>query len=235
MKNIHLEFLCGWTTNFWLSITSWLTTNIGLVTVVAILLAPIFALRVQKKLDAAKEKGQMKLIIFKTLIATYATRVSPDHIQALNMINIEFYGIEIVLNSWREYQKHLTTPIPEANNTPTPLEEREKIAKEWIEKGSDLFINLLVSMSKEVGYPFDKATLSNGIYYPVAQQKLEEDNRFLRMGLLDILCKNKPISMNVNSFPFDKDTLDKQNKLQDSLIDYYDGKKPVKVIIEEKK
>jgi hypothetical protein len=125
MKTIHLELLWRYTFNCWLSLTTWLNNNIGLLTVIAILLAPIFALRVQKRLETAKEKGQRKLGIFKTLIATYATRVSPDHIQALNMINIEFYGIEAVLSSWHLYQKHLTTPIPEANVISTSIEVKE--------------------------------------------------------------------------------------------------------------
>jgi len=232
---LYLQASYHYLSYFWTSLITWLTTNVGLITVVAIMLAPIFTLRVQKKLEARKEKEQRKLFIFKTLVATYATRVSPDHIQALNMINIEFYGIEHVLNSWHLYQNHLTTAVADANNTSIPLEERELKAKEWIDRGSDLFIDLLVCMSKEVGYPFDKTTLSNGIYYPIAHQRLEDENRFLRQGLLDIIYNNKPISMNVLSLPMNQDVLDKQNKLQDSLIDYYDGKKSVKVTMENKK
>ena len=229
----HLQIGCHYLAYFWTSLIAWLTANVGLITVIAILLAPIFTLRVQKKLEDRKEKEQRKLFIFKTLVATYATRVSPDHIQALNMINIEFYGIKPVLDSWHLYQKHLTTPVADANNTSIPLDEKERKAKEWVDRGSDLFIDLLVCMSQEVGYQFDKATLSNGIYYPIAHQRLEDENRFLRQGLLEIIYNNKPISMNVNTFPVNQAALDKQNKLQDSLIDYYDGKKPVRVTIEK--
>lgn len=231
---IYLGSFWQWMTNFWSVITTWLTANNGTVTVVAILLAPIIALRVQTKLDAAKEKRQRKLIIFKTLIATYATRVSPDHIQALNMINIEFYGTQSVLGSWRLYQQHLTTPDPKANDTSTPIEEREKAAQQWLETGNDLFINLLVDMSNEVGFPFDKPTLSKGVYYPIAQEKIEIENKILREGLLKIICNREPLSMNVTSFPINQDALDKQNKLQDSLLEYYEGKKSVKVTVEEK-
>jgi hypothetical protein len=230
----YLGIFWQWVTYLWSEITTWLTTNNGIVTVIAILLAPIIALRVQTKLDAAKEKSQRKLIIFKTLIATYATRVSPDHIQALNMITIEFYGTESVLSSWRLYQQHLITPAPKANDTSIPIEEREKAAQQWLETGNDLFINLLVDMSNEVGFPFDKPTLSKGVYYPIAQEKIEIENRILREGLLKIICNREPLSMNVTGFPINQDALDKQNKLQDSLLEYYDGKKSVKVMIEEK-
>lgn len=205
---IYLGSFWQWMTNFWFIITTWLTANNGTVTVVAILLAPIIALRVQTRLDAAKEKRQRKLIIFKTLIATYATRVSPDHIQALNMINIEFYGTQSVLSSWRLYQQHLTTPAPKANDTSTPVEEREKAAQQWLETGNDLFINLLVDMSNEVGFPFDKPTLSKGIYYPIAQEKIEVENKILREGLLKIICNREPLSMNITGFPINQDALE---------------------------
>ncbi len=231
---IYLGIFWQWMTNFWSVITTWHTANNGTVTVIAILLAPIIALQVQTRLDAAKEKSQRKLIIFKTLIATYTTRVSPDHVQALNMINIEFYGNESVLGSWRLYQQHLTTPDIQANNTSISIEEREKAAQQWLETGNNLFINLLVDMSNEVGFPFDKPTLSKGVYYPIAQEKIEIENKILREGLLKIICNGEPLSMNVTAFPINQEALDKQNKLQDSLLDYYDGKKSVKVIVEEK-
>lgn len=230
---IYLGNFWQWMINFWSVITTWLTANNGIVTVIAILLAPIIALRVQTRLDTAKEKKQRKLIIFKTLIATYATRVSPDHIQALNMINIEFYGTESVLSSWRLYQQHLTTPVAKANDTSIPIEEREKTAQQWLETGNGLFINLLVDMSNEVGFPFDKPTLSKGIYYPIAQEKIEIENKILREGLLKIICNREPLSMDVKSFPVDIELLNKQNKLQDSMIDYYDGKKSVKVTLDK--
>lgn len=229
----YLIGICQGATYFWYGITDWLTTNNGTVTVVAILLAPIIALRVQTKLEAAKEKRQRKLIIFKTLIATYATRVSPDHIQALNMINIEFYGIESVLDSWRLYHQHLITPDPQANDASLSIKERNDFAEKWLQNGNELFINMLVEMSNEVGFPFDQPTLSIGVYYPGAQQKIEEENIILREGLIKIICNREPLSMDVKSFPVDVEALNKQTKLQESLIDYYDGKKSVKITLDK--
>lgn len=216
-----------------MDVTKWFTYNNGLLTIIAIILAPIIALRVQTKLETVKEKKQKKLGIFKTLIATYATRVSPDHIQSLNMINIEFYGINSVIDSWRLYQEHLVTPDPKANDTSLLVEEREDAAEKWITKGNKLFIDLLVEISKEVGLPFDIPTLSKGVYYPLAQQKIEQDNMILREGLLKIVCNREPLSMDVKSFPVDTDAMSKQMKLQDSLIAYYDGKKSVKITLDK--
>jgi hypothetical protein len=56
------------------------------------IIAIISALWIQSKLDERKETRKRRLDIFKTLMATRASVLSQDHIKALNMIDIEFYG-----------------------------------------------------------------------------------------------------------------------------------------------
>jgi len=86
-------------------ILQWLTKNIEFITVIgitvtaivggisifAIFRSPIVALRLQKELEDYNEKKSRKLSIFKTLLGTRANPVSLEHVQALNMIDIEFY------------------------------------------------------------------------------------------------------------------------------------------------
>ncbi len=64
---------------------------LGLLTIVAIFVAPWAALWLQKRIERSNEKKQRKLNIFKTLLATRANVVSMDHVQALNMIDIQFF------------------------------------------------------------------------------------------------------------------------------------------------
>jgi hypothetical protein len=224
-------------TSILFSIISLLSSNtaISFLTILAILLAPRFALQAQVKHDSLKEQQQRRLHIFKTLIATYATRLSPDHVQALNLINIEFYGINNVIKAWETYLDHLNKPSTGANDPHLSPEKKEEVAQEWINEGNRLLNDLLVDISKEVGLPFDKSKIEKGVYYTSAQGKLEYENRLMREGLLNIISNKSSISMNVVSLPIDKEASDKQQKLQDSLIDYYDGKKSVKVTLENKK
>ena len=60
--------------------------------IIAVLLAPLIAVQVQKWLEHHRENRERKLRVFKTLMATRAATVSPDHVQALNMIDLEFSG-----------------------------------------------------------------------------------------------------------------------------------------------
>ena len=60
--------------------------------ILAVLLAPFLAVYVQKKIETWKSQRDTKLWIFKTLMATRGATLSPQHVQALNMIDLEFSG-----------------------------------------------------------------------------------------------------------------------------------------------
>src|SRR5436190_40415 len=52
--------------------------------VAALLLSPLIALQVRKKLDESKELGLRRMWVFRTLMATRANRVASEHVNALN-------------------------------------------------------------------------------------------------------------------------------------------------------
>ena len=62
------------------------------ITVIAVIAGPILAVQAQKFVESFREKKQRRSAIFKTLMSTRAERLHREHVQALNMIDIEFYG-----------------------------------------------------------------------------------------------------------------------------------------------
>ena len=88
-------------------ITDWLM-------IVAVLLAPLVAVQVQKILERYREDRARKLNVFKTLMATRAATISAQHVQALNTIDLEFQGkkYKAVTDSWKTYLDHLIS-LPE--------------------------------------------------------------------------------------------------------------------------
>ena len=62
-------------------------TLTDILTILAVFLAPVVAVQVQKWLEVFREQRARKLWIFKTLMATRAATVSQEHVQALNMID----------------------------------------------------------------------------------------------------------------------------------------------------
>jgi hypothetical protein len=69
----------------------------------AVLLSPVIAVQIQVWLEVFREKRSRKLSVLQTLMATrtIAARVSPEHVRALNMIDLTFYGGRIWLISLR--------------------------------------------------------------------------------------------------------------------------------------
>ena len=58
--------------------------------ILAVLCSPFLAVFVQRKIDLIREKRSHKLWIFRTLMATRGNKISLDHVQALNSIELFF-------------------------------------------------------------------------------------------------------------------------------------------------
>jgi|RhiMetdeSRZDD1v2_1073273.scaffolds.fasta_scaffold07421_14 hypothetical protein len=109
----------------------------------ATLTGPVLAVQTQKFIERLRDKRQRKLRIFHTLMATRAARVSPGHVEALNMIDIVFYGSKQkekrILESWKIYQDHLN----HLGENPTTEE-----LNAWSRKGDDLFTGVVYSWGR---------------------------------------------------------------------------------------
>jgi len=90
---------------------------------VAIVVGPVLALEMQRRLDARREARTRKLLVFKTLMGNRATPLSPLFVQALNLIDIEFDGKDEkpVRDAWKVLLDHFYelgtfnqsgTPVP---------------------------------------------------------------------------------------------------------------------------
>ncbi len=197
--------------------------------ILAVLLAPVIAVQVQQRLDVLREIRRRKSLVFQTLMATRAARVSPAHVQALNSIDMEFAGSrtfplqgpsrveKAVLDAWKEYHDHLSTAY-DAEQFPT-----------WVEKGNELFTNLLHEMSKSLGYGFDRVQLKRGIYTPVAHGAFEEDQRVIRESLVKVLSGHRPIPIQIHPSREDDAAPDQQRQMLESFVGVLQGKRPIAV------
>ena len=77
-----------------MTISDWLV-------IVIILLAPLLAIQTQKYIENSREKKARKMKIFRTLMATRGNPLSPQHVEALNMIDIEFYENKKIVDGWK--------------------------------------------------------------------------------------------------------------------------------------
>lgn len=170
----------------------------------AVIIGPILAVEIQKILEQFREKKQNRLYIFRTLMSTRSQRLHRDHVQALNMIDIEFYGRKIpliktryqtsreqaVTHAWKSYNNHLNKAkeYPDINI--------------WISKSDDLFTELLYTIAQAMNYDFDKVQLQRDCYRPIAHGDLETTQANILKGLEDIFSGKNSIPMTITNIPF---------------------------------
>ena len=160
-------------------------------------------------------------------MATRAATVSADHVQALNMISLEFRGraYHPVTGAWKTYLDHL-------NSYPRDDEKRQVI---WGERRVDLLTSLLLAMGHTLGYEFDDVHVKKGIYSPEAHGRFEDENVLIRRGLLRLLYGDAELKMKVTSFPVSDEAIAEQKALRDAIQQLLDGKRPLPVSVSKEK
>jgi hypothetical protein len=191
--------------------------------IISVLLAPVVAVQVQKVLERYREDKARKLNVFRALMATRAATVSPQHVQALNMIDLEFQGAKYkgVTDSWKTYLDHL-------GHYPKNDEKQQPI---WAERRVDLLAKLLMEMGKSLGYVFDEVHVKRGIYAPEAHAQFETEEQLIRNGLVRLLHGHSCLKMDVVSFPVSEEAIKEQKALREGFKELIDGKRKLEVSI----
>lgn len=173
-------------------------------TILAALLGPILAVQAQKLVELGRAKNAVKNRIFQTLMATRGAHLSPEHVQALNMIDVAFYGSRVfgvlrqsrkekaVVRAWRAYHQNLKTEMEHLT-----VSQRERV----FEDRNDKFMELLAAIAAEQHYDFDVVELRNTSYTPIAHNAIEGENNAIRSGLATILQGQRPLPMYVVNLP----------------------------------
>lgn len=158
-------------------------------TILAILLAPIVALRVSEALSKKSERRERREKVFRTLMATRASGLAPAHVEALNMIDVAFYGSDRksknVVDACKTYLDHLNT--------------RDMAPEVWGPKREDLFVSLLAKMAMALGYDFETTSIRKTSYFPVGYGETELDLLAIRKGLRALLERTTWINVLVNA------------------------------------
>ncbi len=167
-------------------------TKAEMIMIAAILLGPVLAVQIQKFIESLRESRHRKLTLFRTLMATRATPISPAHVEALNMIDLEFYGRKAVTEAWKVYLDQLL-------NGPRNFEEQGYRAKldAWTTRNNELLTDLLFAMSRNLGYKFDKVHLKRDVYFPKGHADIEDERTFIRQALVDVLQGRRTFPISV--------------------------------------
>jgi hypothetical protein len=159
--------------------------------IAATAVSPLIAVQVTRYLDDRNEERGRKLSVFKALMATRATTLAPQHVEALNRIDLEFSSKRpkerAVLDAWQQYLDHLS--------------QTGMAAEVWAVRRLELLVDLLYVMGNLLGYDFNKTQLKNSAYMPTGHGKLEEDQHRFRLLMLELLEGKRVLPMFVTNIP----------------------------------
>ncbi len=162
--------------------------------ILAVLFSPFLAVFAQRRIDIMREKRGERLWIFRTLMATRGNRISLEHVQALNSIELFFdhpKRDKLIVEKWNEYLDHFGQGPKEGDK-----DYSAKISS-WVEKGDDLFTDLLQTMGKSLGCDFDKVKIKRGIYIPRGHGEELNDQFMIRKGLVNIVTGKANLGVSV--------------------------------------
>ena len=104
-----------------------LTLGIGVI--VATLFGPVLAVWVTRSVDDRRAQRARQLDIFRTLMRSRRVPLSHERVQALNLVEIEFYGNRQVQVAYKSLMDHINTK---------PTEDAR-----WIDEQSKRLVRLL--------------------------------------------------------------------------------------------
>jgi len=160
----------------------------------AVLFSPFVAVYVQSLIERRGERRAEKLWIFKTLMSTRVDKTSHSHVQALNMIDLEFTknnkNEKLVRDIWREYLDHL-------GSLPKEREAQDRELPVWSTKCDDYLAQLLVAMGNCLKYDFDPVYIKKSCYIPVRFDNESRMNDLRDFQLLKVLHGDSPITIKV--------------------------------------
>lgn len=175
------------------------------------ILGPILAVQAQKAVERIKEASSRRERVFLTLMATRArqARVSVEHVNALNSIDLAYYGrrffgkllrspaTQDVVEAWNEYRRHLNPP-------PDQRPRSEAEVQAWEARGDELFVNLLERLAVANSYKFDREMLKSGSYPPEAHGVIESEQHRFRQLMLELLDGQRALPLDVRGMPRDE-------------------------------
>jgi hypothetical protein len=188
-------------------------------------LGPILAVQAQKWVERATENRRRKVQVFERLMATRATPIAPEHVQALNTIELVFNkgwflspktkeNEKAVITEWRAYLDNLNHgPYSKENPNPDP-----SIVTAWQERCADSFVELMKAMSRALRYDVDSVQLRRGVYHPQGHADMETAFNEIRQNLARVLSGQQPIPMKVVGFPVDPAIAARQAELSGLLV-----------------
>ena len=142
----------------------------------AVLAGPTIGVKIARKMEDQRQKQEQRMTILASLVRTsqsMTSRMSPEHVYALNLIQLVFHDEKDILEPYKKYINYL--------NKFAPGEEfNERVAK-------PLRLDLFKALAIKLGYSFDREELEELLYAPGGWDKNEIDQMEIKNLLFGLL------------------------------------------------
>jgi hypothetical protein len=115
--------------------------------------------------ETSGAKNNRRLHDFRILMATRKIGISPDHVNALNLIEVDYYKKDRVILAWKAYIAYLNG--------------KEEENEAWHKERNKLLAKLLFEMASVLGFSIQAIDIFEGGYAPSGWQ--HRDQRYTGM------------------------------------------------------
>lgn len=165
--------------DFWaLQFKDVINIAILLATIAAIYFGPIKAVQISRENAREDEKRRRQFDVFHNLMKTRRFSLSPEHVMALNLVQVDFYGLEKIQAAYKRYLGILMGPFPKTAGSE---------ADRFYQAKDDAFYDLVRDIGSELGFELDKHDLNRFAYGPVGWENDEGQLRAVRHLLVEVL------------------------------------------------
>ena len=159
-----------------------------MLTLLAIVLGPLFGVWLARHLQVRAFTRDRQMDVFRTLMRTRRTPMYPEHVGALNLVEIEFAKDKNVIGAWRDLFKHLGTEHSRrADEVVQPGSSQQEAGERDHRYGLRLYLErqslvakLLHAMAKALGFKIDQLDIFEGGYTPQGWSEIELDQTAIR-------------------------------------------------------
>ncbi len=172
------------TDSFWTyKLPDLINALILIATIIAIIYGPLKAVEITRKKDLEREASARKRLILSALMRTRKTVMNPDHVGALNQIQLEFFNHAAVLTAYKNYIGNLSETVPAPGNA----------LDNFLQRRNDLFFDLLHAVAMASDVPLDRHELDRLAYVPFGWQTEQNEIQVFRSSLIEVLQGRKPL------------------------------------------
>lgn len=176
-----------------------------ILTIIALVGGPIAAVLVTRHLDDKRQYASRRMDVFRTLMRTRRTVLHPDHIGALNLVEIEYSNDKHVLTAWKALftnfgssQGRLEAEKIDGLTDASDIERRNQIFGTRLgQERQTLLAKLLHAMAKALGFKIEQLEIFEGGYTPQFWANIEIDQETIRKYVVDLAKGRNVVPMAV--------------------------------------